>query len=459
MPNSPHSRPGSGTETPTVATLAAEDAPYAAWLAQDLPLSETPLARTFEMLARLTPVRAGQLAEQYERDVRPALRHARDAEPYENTQREKANAVARRENQAIDAQQAAVREARDVATLADCQELQRLRLPLAEAHVLAANAESAADGAEYDPQNPCDERVLNISMRPLEAIAPGLGLPVPTSQRDAGMAHVAIAVFGAVLGVSYGIVFGVLRVGALGSSPVVLLGCLLAGAALASMWHLALRQFPYLAAERYYQPGPLGGWLLLALLGVATFCVFVWVDSVSVSMGLFKFAQTHLGTASLRRAAAHLPEQADLKWFLLAMFCSFPFGLLAMREGFFAGRAHQINGRLLEAQRQECEVQEAHRRSQPAVARALQAVALVRSIMHYVSQIQRRIDETAAPFEERIARLEARRLPIRAELDEAAWERVRIARAKALVALGEWRTKLEAVASQYVRPRPPARMS
>jgi hypothetical protein len=391
---------------------------------EDLPLEQTALGAAVAVVRESLPLRAADLAHFYDHKLRPAFRRLLAVRLEEETRLGEYNAGARRSQEEADTEQARLEEARDAATHPTHAAVIALDADLIAAHQ-EATAKVARTGGAYDPQNPSPACVLRHERRPLEVIAAEMALPwTHADARDMMSSRLAwgmTTLVGMLIGVSIGVMAGMLPADNLTDRPLLLAIFATLGLAPAWLGKYALRLSGRDAAQRYWLGRPWTNWAPSALLTFGIALVILLADSYVEREGL-------LANVRLREMVLHLSSGAtgqsggvnETTFFFAAILLSFPYIVLNLWEGYLCGRRDACQNRVRARQEQEFEQADRERRAEPDVQQALDAIVRALDLLRHKGMLLARVAETAAPFEQKITKAEASRLAEREALDEHA---------------------------------------
>jgi len=399
---------------------------YGPPLVEDVPLTDTPYAQTLTVLREFDPLAADHLHARWETQIRLSVRTLHQVRSEEETRLATQNARAASENARIDGEI----ERSEQACRASCASLEEQREAHAErineAHREAAKTVAAA-GGEYDPNAPSDTSVLRIVPRDLRSIAAGYGLPWVeqdhANQMGKVIGNVATVGFGALFGISLGLILNFLHSGSLLRSPVMFLICIGLGALWATLSRWFLHTTAFQASERFYLGLERRAWLPFALLTVGLFLITLGLDASVGKAGV-------VGLAHAKRASLLSTYRGDNRdsdgtvSILVALAFSLPYAGYAVWEGFQGGRYHPVMNRLKARQDQELKMTDAHRRSLPEVQTALHALAMVRDEQRQRADLDGRIEAVRTPYRQQTEQLRQQRVPVLDRMDEPACRRI-----------------------------------
>ena len=394
---------------------------------EDLPLQQTALGEAVAHIRESLPVRAAELAHFYDHKLRPAFRRLLAVRLEEETRLEAWNERSRSSHARADKDQESLTASRDAATRSTQETVIGLDQDLIAAHQEAA-AKAAQVGGAYDPQNPSPACVLRHERRPLEVIAAELALPwTHADARDmmsAGLAWVTTTLIGVLIGISLGVMAGMLPADNLTARPLLLAIFTIIGFGGAWLGKYALRLSGRDAAQRYWLGRPWTNWVPSAVAALGVALAVLLADSYVERQGL-------LANVRLREMVLHLSTGAgggggidETTFFLAAILMSFPYVVLNLWDGYLRGRHDACMNRVRARQEQEFEQADRDRRAEPSVQQALDAVVRVLDLLRHKGMLISRIEEIAAPFEQKMAKADSSRLPEREALDDQACCRI-----------------------------------
>ena len=349
-------------------------------VAEDRPLADTPLAGVLGGLAAHQPLRAHFLHHFYDQRLRESVRRlaavraeeeerlagerTRVAATHEAAQRRLA--VLRREREAVD--DPGGDRARRMASLA---------ADLSAAQASAAE-KAARAGGHFDPAADDDAAVVRLSPPTLERLAAQEGLP--WVQGDAGallpawLSWGTTVLVGIMIGLSLGIMGGLLPVDAITRHGAMAGLCALIGFAAAALGKQAVTLAHRQASERASRGLAWPARATFVLLALALDAAVVLIDSVVEREGLLANMRLRDMTAALSGGSPGDGAQAGL-YFCAAVLVNLGYIVSSAWEGYFKGRHHFVRCRLLALQQAAAEAAEAERRGRPEVQAALTAAA------------------------------------------------------------------------------------
>lgn len=387
--------------------------------ADDKPLETTPMRGALEVIAAQAPGRAAWLHHFYNHRVQPALTRLNDVVRDEWELVAKSNAEIERHNVALTARQADLDGDRDEATLPDRQAIEALGKPIGEAHRDAAEKVSLAGGS-YDPSNPSPDCVLRHKPLDLRAIAGRDGLPhhednvhVKLSQT---MALALSGLVGTMVGVSVGIIGGVLHAARLADELPQLAGCALLGSGAALAGGRWVKGLFYESAQMRAMGKPASSWVPAFALGTAAGASIIVIEAVVEQQGLLKLSalQNAFGGSGAGGAI----------FFAVGMLFGLPYIGAYAYSGWAEGTNAGTRNRLEGIRETEFRAQDDKVRALPVVQTALDAIARVNELGREKSALETRVEATAAPFNAEIAACEADKREPRHELDTPARHRI-----------------------------------
>lgn len=394
---------------------------------EDRPLAETPLAEAVALIKQQMPIRADHLHHFYDEKLRPAYRRVIAVRDEEEARLAAYNAQAQRIEARIDAEQEALRGKRDMAVAKDRDNLVALDAPLSEAHREAAEKAARAGGA-YDPENPSEACVLRHERRPLEAIAADLSLPWTPADKKSLMPALAswftTLLIGVMIGLSIGVMARMLPADNIGGKPVLAALFALIGfaAALAGKW--AVKHCAREAGQRYWLGLPWTNWAPWTAFTFLVGGALIVIDSFVEQEGLLAGVRLQNMAAALSGTTAGQHGTNEMVYFLAAVILTLGYVITSAWEGYLVGRYDACLNRVRARQETEFHAADDARRIEVPVQETFTAVGRVRDLLRHKAQLMARIAEAVAPWEERIARAEAKRLTERAALSEEARLRV-----------------------------------
>lgn len=395
---------------------------------EDVPLEQTPLAAGLRAIALDRPVRAAALHHFYDLKLLPALRRFWQVLAEEVGRLDAGNAFAERRNADVATGRETQEAARDAATAEDRQALKALEDgPLPAAHD-DATVKVARVGSLYDPADPSDGCVLRHVRRPLEAIAAEQELPGPHGDAHAHLpgwlGWTLTALVGVLVGLSLGIVTHLLEADTVARHLPLAAAFAVLGFGLATAAKWAVRGAWYRAGQDYYLGCPRSKWGVM-LAGAILRSLFVLaVDVVMERQGLLALMQLQTDTQALSGHAAGRSPVDELVSWVVPLAVTMAYLYCAGDAGYLDGRREEVRNRLISQQEGEWLAKDGIRRADGDVQSALHALAQVRELRRRQAALTARVGTLAAPFDARIAALEARRLPEREAMDEAARRRV-----------------------------------
>ena len=394
---------------------------------EDLPLAQTALGEAVAHIRESLPLWAAELAHFYDHKLRPAFRRLLAVRDEEDERLEAFNRRAQRLHAQADADQARLTEERDAATLGTRNDVLALDDALTAAHQ-DASLKAARVGGAYDPQNPSPACVLRHDRRPLEVIAAEMALPwTHADSRDVmsvRLAWLTTNLVGVLIGISIGVMAGMVPADNLTGRPLLL--AIFAALGLAPAWagKYALRLSGREASQRYWLGRSWTNWAPFALLAAGVALVLLLTDSYVEREGLLANVRLremvmHLSSGTAGGGASH-----ETTFFFAAILLSFPYIALNLWDGYLRGRHDACMNRVRARQEQEFEVADRERRAEPEVQTALDAIVRALDLLRHKGMLIARIGEMAAPFEQRIGKAEATRIPEREAPDEQACCRI-----------------------------------
>ena len=377
-------------------------------VAEDRPLADTPLADVLDGVAAYQPLRARFLHHFYDQRLQEALHRlatiraeeerriagvrARAAAAHEAIQRRLA--VLRQEREAMDDPNGAHARRRDSITAA-----------LSAAQTDAAEKAAWACG-HFDPEASDDASVLRLAPPSLERLAAEEGLP--WAPGDAGamlpswLSWGTTALVGAMVGLSLGIMAGLLPVDAISHHGATAGLCALIGFAAAALSKQGVTLAHRQAAERAYRGLAWPARASFVLLALALDAAVVYIDSLVEREGLLANMRLRDMTAALSGGSPGEDARAGL-YFCAAVLVNLGYVVSAAWDGYFKGRYHFVRCRLLAHQQAAAEAAEAARRGRPEVQDALTAAAHARRAAADLRSLEAR----PAAVDAEIARLES----------------------------------------------------
>ena len=398
-------------------------------ITEDRPLAETPLAETLELVSQYHPLLALRLHHFHDQRLLPTLRRHAAIRREEEAALEGARARTDSANAAIDRHLSVLRrqsEKRDEESLHHEAKLAALAARLASAEEEAAQKVAAA-GGQYDAEKLGEECALHLAPPTLEEVAASAGLPWAPGDAKAvlpgWLSWTMTSLVGVMIGVSLGIMAGLLPVDAIMRHPVIGGLCALIGIAAAAGGKQAIMLGHRQASERAYLKLPWPRRAAFVALALAVDVVLILIDSVVEREGLLANMRLRDMTAALSGQGDTGSESHGDTYFLAAILVNFGYVISAAWEGYYKGRTHVILG-CLQARRSAIAARmEAERRARPEVQAALAAMAEVCRLRRERDQALLSRAEEEAALASRIAALEAAR-PASPELSEEAKRRI-----------------------------------
>jgi hypothetical protein len=412
---------------------------YAAPLVGDVPLEGTPFARVLSVLREVDPLKADMLHGRWETEVREANRTAQAVRHEEEEALVRRNRRAVEENARIDMGQQEQLAACKGALQPHMARRDEISARLDDSQHAAAAAVTRAGGT-YDPADPSEAAVLRVTPRPLDVIAGDLKLPYPESDRLSHMhpvvGHIATIGFGALFGLSLGLIFGY-RGGSLLLHPIALVLFLGLGALWAYLSRSFLCATTERAASRYYLGHGPRSWVPFLAGTVGAVAVTLILDAAVGQAGVLRLAHAQDVAYSLSGEAYAAGRGAASV--LVALAFALPYAGFAVWEGYHKGMYGPVMNRLKDCQDKEARLAEAHRRNDPVAQEAMNRIADVKDGLRQQGEHESRMRAAAEPYVAKNQALERQRLPIRDRLDEEAQGRADQAIHQARGVQEEWK--------------------
>lgn len=398
--------------------------------ADETPLEQTPLIGALKVIEAILPGRASTLHHYYNRKLGLAQKRQKEVRAEEEAALARRNAQAAEFNAALDRMQAAMRGQQEAAIRSDRDALAALDEPLRQAHDAAAER-VARTGGLYDSTDPTETSVLRYTPRALEEVAPDLGLPGPHGDARAHLPGwlgwfltIAVGVF---IGMSLGIITHVLHanIGYLERNWPATLVCAVLGIAISAAIKWGTRVLWYLVGQDLTLRVSTRRWRTVLTLAAAGTLTFGACDAAAERQGLLALAQVDSATRALS-AGSTAPSSSSMDVAVLwcvALLVTVAYLTCAGVEGYLKGRQEEVLNLVHSRQQSEFTETDTRIRAEETTQDALHAIATVRGLRHRQSLLTTRIAETAAPFDQKIAALEAQRLPERQPMDEQAHRR------------------------------------
>lgn len=405
----------------------------------DTLIERSPLIGAIEVIREHCPGRAAQLEHYYNNKLLAAERRLYDVRLAEQLKLQQYNTRAIKENTDIDALVKSLEEDKAQAIAQHRQTFDSMNNSLSEAHK-SAGEKMAGVGAPYDPANPTASSLFDISLNRMRAVAAELKLPwSPENTKPLLHTYLSWAlsiVVGVMIGLSLGIMAQFLHPDTIAREMLPVLLFAIIGSAAAILGRAAIKYGHKQAAERSYLGLPwyhrIGVLLCALAVDVAVLCI----DSTLEQQGLLATVRFQNAINSLSGAAGSSSSQAI--YFLCAVVLSLGYTTCAAWEGYMAGRQEAITN-LVHAR---CEEIIEEKKGDAAVAEALSAIAQVNALRYQITELESRISR---PYDQKVAQLQSRRLPVLDDLPLNSKERVQDAIDNFNGAQNEFDAAMEAV--------------
>lgn len=381
---------------------------------EDVPLDQTQLADALRIIKEQLPITGAELEHFYDRKLRPALRRLLAVRDEEEGKQHSYAYETSELNHALDKETERVNQA-------DREAIAGLDGALPEAHRQAARKVTAAGGT-YDPENPAPECVLRARRWDEGALASELRLPWTPADKETLMpkwvSWLVTPVVGTMIGLSLGIMSGFIPAGNWLAKPLPLGLFVSGGIVLAIGGKWGIFHSARVASQRYWLGLPVRNWFPFVVISVLITAAIIAMDSFVEREGLM----ASLRMQEMARSVSGEKPAADMgakEWlyFLMAIIVIFGYAVNAYWEGYLSGRYDACLNRIREAQERRFQDEDAAFRSIPAVQEALDALAEVRWLLHEKNLLEQRIQE-------RTARIDGKRLPLREDMTEEALRRI-----------------------------------
>lgn len=360
------------------------------------------------------PARAAWLRHFYEDRLIPAIcRFARVRDEAE-AELERYNARATALNQKIDAEQERLHSEADAAADPQRQKLEARIEGLQQLQQDAA-AKVAAIGRPYDPDVPNERDILHVEPVSLAELAGKSNVPLPElDQKDLlpdWLVWLFTAAIGTMMGLSFGIIGGFLDPDELSRQWVVVFGLSVLGFGPAAFSRKAVLLFHRQAAERSYRGlSTSQRWSFLA--GALAFDLGILaIDVLLEREGLLKLGRMSAGINGLSGEAAG-PTETPAVWYVVPLAITLGYIAYAAWEGYLKGRRGLVLNRLIASQLEAHRAATADHLARPETQAAVRGVVAVKMALRDIAEGKRQVDALQQPFLDRIAKLEAGRLPI-----------------------------------------------
>jgi hypothetical protein len=386
------------------------------------PASKTPVEEILVRIAEVRPSLASWLRYWYDHLLAAALR--RVGWSIRQVQLENAGIEAERERLGAQAETAAATPRRRA---------EALEAQGSDAHHDAIR-KTAAIGRIYRPKRSSAEDVLRVEPRPLGGFADERGLPDPV--RDlarllpSGLVWICTSLIGVMIGLSLALVGGFFHPDEVNRQLLIVFLFAIVGFGVAAFQRMSIVLAHRHASELKYLSSPQPRVRMANICALAFNAVVILVDVTVQREGLLRLArQTSLVDALSGGAVA---ATDSVVCYLLPLTLTLGYVAYAAWEGYLKGRSDVVMTIIEHARDESFHTDREQHTQKPEVRIALAAVLRAEELDRQAADQRRCLAEAVRPFEERIARLEARRrlypgerTPEQRELIQDAVDRVR----------------------------------
>jgi len=391
----------------------------------DVSLRKTPLAPALTALETVCPAAAASLEYYHDHRLLEARRSAVAVAQNEAADRAGCNAAARARNEQINQQIVEARTARAAEAKERRDGIDLIDKDLTSVQKMAAVLVTQA-GGQYNPYREPDP---NEAQGPMSAQAIAARRKLPYREEDKPLlmarplAWTATLLVGALLGTSLGLMTGSLYLDSLGHDPFLLLFWTVIGAAAAAFERFALlcawarvAELSHTQAAWYHR--------VASVLAAGSFTGLVIAMDGHVGMhGLLSSVRLQTLAAGLLGGGSSRPGTgSEVSYLLASILVSVGYVTYCAFAGYFIGRKEIVSNEI--AAHTPAPPFGLGADASPLTRAARVAVAAEDTLKARFHAAREENEKAERAFETKIARLEAQRLPLQAELSDSARQRI-----------------------------------